>query len=199
MNYILVCKDDDHKYLVDWLNAADTQDAPYTEIAEKKVVGKYQYMHNVPLNSSHKLPVNVLRYWETDKKSGKVRKWMWVTNFKLTPDNVREIMKGGRARWRIENETFNTLKNQGYHFEHNYGHGYQHLSTTLAFLMLLAFFIDQVLQSVNKLFCAMYKRAGTKLGLWEFIRSVIKIMYFESFEDLYYRMRSPPQATASGA
>ena len=33
-----------------------------------------------------------------------------------------------RARWKIENETFNTLKNQGYHFEHNYGHGEQHLS-----------------------------------------------------------------------
>ena len=32
-------------------------------------------------------------------------------------------MRGGRARWKIENETFNTLKNQGYHFEHNYGHG----------------------------------------------------------------------------
>ena len=25
----------------------------------------------------------------------------------------------GRSRWKIENETFNTLKNQGYHFEHD--------------------------------------------------------------------------------
>jgi hypothetical protein len=30
-------------------------------------------------------------------------------------------MSGGRARWKIENETFNTLKNQGYQFEHNFG------------------------------------------------------------------------------
>jgi len=37
---------------------------------------------------------------------------------------VYRIMQGARARWRIENETFNTLKNQGYHFEHNFGHGY---------------------------------------------------------------------------
>src|SRR5918998_1373581 len=34
---------------------------------------------------------------------------------------VYRIMQGARARWRIENETFNTLKNQGYHFEHNFG------------------------------------------------------------------------------
>jgi hypothetical protein len=28
------------------------------------------------------------------------------------------LVKGGRARWKIENEAFNTLKNQGYHLEH---------------------------------------------------------------------------------
>jgi hypothetical protein len=32
----------------------------------------------------------------------------------LTPDNVQQVARGGRTRWRIENETFNTLKNQGY-------------------------------------------------------------------------------------
>lgn len=192
MNYILVCKDDDHKYLVDWLHAADSQDAPYIEIEESKVIGKYQYMHNVPLNSSHKLLVNVLRYWETDKKTGKVRQWMWVTNFKLTSKNVRAIMKGGRARWRIENETFNTLKNQGYNFEHNYGHGYQHLSTTLAYLMLLAFFIDQVLQSVNKLFCLAYEKSGAKYALWEGMRAVISFLNIQSFEEMYQRIAHPP-------
>jgi hypothetical protein len=39
------------------------------------------------------------------------------------PNDVEPVMRGGRARWKIENETFNTLKNQGYNFEHNYGHG----------------------------------------------------------------------------
>ena len=53
-------------------------------------------------------------------------------------------MRAGRARWKVENETFNTLKNQGYHFEHNYGHGQQHLSVVLAMLMMLAFLLDQV-------------------------------------------------------
>ena len=32
------------------------------------------------------------------------------------------------TRWKIENETFNTLKNQGYHAEHNFGHGNQYLA-----------------------------------------------------------------------
>ena len=47
-------------------------------------------------------------------------------------------MRAGRARWRIENETFNPLKNHGDHF----GHGNRHLATVCAYLMMRAFFID---------------------------------------------------------
>ena len=53
-------------------------------------------------------------------------------------------MRGGRARWKIENETFNTLKNLGYNFEHNYGHGKKYLSTVFGLLMMLAFLLDQI-------------------------------------------------------
>jgi hypothetical protein len=65
--------------------------------------------------------VNFVEYWETTPK--KKMHFSWVTDLHVTEENVSKIMRGGRARWRIENETFNTLKNQGYHFEHNFGHG----------------------------------------------------------------------------
>jgi hypothetical protein len=45
-----------------------------------------------------------------------VQHFSWVTDLHLTKGTVYQIMRGGRARWGIENETFNTLKNQGYHF-----------------------------------------------------------------------------------
>jgi len=47
--------------------------------------------------------------------------------------NAYQIMRGGRARWKIENETFNTLKNQGYNFEHNYGLGKKNLSVVFGY------------------------------------------------------------------
>ncbi|OGT62777.1 MAG: hypothetical protein A3E85_02905 [Gammaproteobacteria bacterium RIFCSPHIGHO2_12_FULL_45_12] len=53
--------------------------------------------------------------------------------------NVYDIMRGGRTNWRIENNTFNTLKNQDYHFAHHFGHGYQNLCTVFGMLMMLAF------------------------------------------------------------
>ena len=64
----------------------------------------------------------------------------------MTEENVLTLTKTGRARWRIENETFNTLKNQGYQFEHNFGHGYKNLSHVFGLLMFQAFLIDQVQQ-----------------------------------------------------
>jgi len=67
----------------------------------------------------------------------------WVTDFRLEEQNVYQIMRGGRARWKIENETFNTLKNQDYQFEHNFGHGNENLSVVFAMLMMLAFLVDQ--------------------------------------------------------
>src|SRR5207244_4980829 len=82
------------------------------------------------------------------------------------------LMRGGRARWRIENETFNTLKNQGYHFEHNYGHGYQHLSVVFAVLMMLAFFVDQVQQLCCPLCQAVWAKLGSKRRLWERMRAL---------------------------
>ena len=67
-------------------------------------------------------------------------------------------MRAGRARWRIENETFNTLKNHGYHFEHNFGHGNKHLATVFAYLMMLALLIDQIQQRG----CALFRKARAK-------------------------------------
>src|SRR5688572_17907274 len=69
---------------------------------------------------------------------------MGCKNHRMLP--VYRIMQGARARWRIENETFNTLKNQGYHFEHNFGHGYEHLSVVFATLMMLAFLARIILK-----------------------------------------------------
>ena len=56
---------------------------------------------------------------------------------RITRGNARHLVRGGRTRWKIENETFNTLKNQGYQFEHNFGHGSENLSVVFAMLMML--------------------------------------------------------------
>jgi len=83
-------------------------------------------------------------------------------------------MRAGRARWRIENETFNTLKNQGYNFEHNYGHGKENLCSVMTMLMMLAFLMDQVQQLCSSAYQKARQHAGTFKVLFERIRALIR-------------------------
>jgi len=123
-------------------------------------------------------------------KKGKVTRWTWVTNLPLQARTVESVMCAGRTRWKIENETFNTLKNQGYHFEHNYGHGAQNLATVLALLMFLAFLVDQIQQRCCQLFRRLWKGLGTKAKLWASLRNLFNVLVFNSMEALYKHMAS---------
>jgi hypothetical protein len=84
----------------------------------------------------------------------------WITRHELTADTVEDVVDAGRARWKVENEGFNVLKNQGYEFEHNFGHGHQHLSAVLLTMLFLAFLFHSGLH----LTCAMYQAIRQALG-----------------------------------
>ena len=196
LHYILVCKEADHKYLTDWVLAADKYDKPSLDLVTTDGIKKhYVYMHNVPLNgSTTDCFVNVIRY--TEEQDGKVRNWMFVTDLPVNLGNIGDLVKGGRSRWKIENETFNTLKNQGYNFEHNYGHGKRHLHTGLAYLMSIVFFVDQCLQLVNKFFQLALDRTGSKKKLWNLMLAVLYFFELSNMESLYSLITHPPPLAA---
>jgi hypothetical protein len=92
----------------------------------------------------------------------------------------------------IENETFNTLKNQGYHFEHNFGHGKQHLSSVFAHLMLLAFLVDQLQGLCCKLFQQAKKKMASCVRFWERFRAYFFTFKLPDWTTLYQAISSSP-------
>ncbi|WP_136799917.1 transposase [Desulfosediminicola ganghwensis] len=150
LRFILGAKPGDHKALFVELNKA-CEEGRATEIQsldskDRNTAHFYRFLNNVPLNASNPdLLVNVLEYTQIGKNE-KITKFSWVTDVEITPENVYSIMRAGRPRWKIENETFNTLKNQGYNLGHNYGLGKKNLSGIFAILMMLAFLVDQAQQ-----------------------------------------------------
>lgn len=185
MRYILGVKPDDHKYLFDFVasvwNARDQKE----ELDADGTVHRYRWVNQVPLNEANPdCQVNFLEYWEISPQ-GETQHFTWVTDFTLIPSNVNFIMKGGRARWKIENETFNTLKNQGYQFEHNFGHGRRYLSTVLAYLMFLAFLIDQVQQLCCEFFNRALKKKKRKTRLWRHMRMLFSGWRMLSWQAFY--------------
>lgn len=133
--------------------------------------------------SNQDLLVNFIEYWEI-RPNGKKQHFSWVTDLEVTKENVFLFMRGGRARWKIENETFNTLKNQGYHFEHNFGHGNKNLSTIFALLMMLAFLVDQVQQKLCPLFRGAWEECKSKRLLWEKMRAYFSTLIFSSMKEI---------------
>lgn len=89
----------------------------------------------------------------------------------------------GKFHRPTHHETFNTLKNQGYHFEHNFGHGYDHLNTVFAMLMMLAFLIDQLQQLCCPLFQKAVVRLKSKMRLWATWRRFCDDYLFEDWDE----------------
>jgi Transposase DDE domain len=186
-HFILGVKEGDHKHLFeqfDQLVEAGQVGVVHEEDANR-ASRTWTFVNGVSINESNQeVVVNLLVYAEVDA-AGEIHTWAWVTDLTLTADNVRQVARAGRARWRIENETFNTLKNQGYHFEHNYGHGYKHLTEVFALLMMLAFLIDQVQQKCNPLFQKAWEKKGSKCGLWESMRHLFASFEVASMAEIY--------------
>jgi hypothetical protein len=182
MRYIVGAKPGDHKFLFNLIKTASCTE--YTHQTKDGTTHRYRYTNQVQLNKSHgDFKTNFLEYWEINKK-GEEQHFCWVTDITITNDNVYQIMRGGRVNWRIENNTFNTLKNQGYHFSHNFGHGYANLCSVFGMLMMLAFFIDQVQELCCQLFKAARAKFKSRTSLWEKIRGIFKEYLIDSWDDL---------------
>src|SRR5881409_1972922 len=185
-HYILGVKEGDHAYLFKQGQAAEEAGrVTYYERHDRAagLVHRFRFVNDIPLNASNTdVRVNVIEYWEIG--ADKVQHFSWVTDLRVSKRNVFHLMRGGRARWKIENETFNTLKNQGYNFEHNYGHGQQNLSVVFAMLMMLAFLVDQTQQLCCALFRAVWAKLGSKRLVWERLRALFYGYHLTSMREL---------------
>jgi hypothetical protein len=136
------------------------------------VVHRFRFVNDVPLTASRAdVRVNVMASWEMGKD--KVQSFSWVTDLRVSQRNVYQLMRGGRARGKMANETCNTLKNQGDNFEHHYGHGEQHLSVVFATMMRRAFLVDQTHQLCCAFFRAVWAKLGSQRLVWERLRALV--------------------------
>jgi hypothetical protein len=187
MHFLLGVKPGDHAFLFAQVEAARREGrSPKLVRKEGKIRAEVSWVWDVPLNESNQdLRVDFLEYNAYDAEGKRLKHFTWITDLHVTLRNAWHFARGGRARWRIENETFNTLKNQGYHYEHNFGHGRKNLSVVFAMLMMLAFLVDQAQQLCCPLFRAVWKKLGSKRALWDNLRSHFRHFRFHSMRQLY--------------
>jgi len=194
LNFILVCKPDSHIELyktVDFLAKNGLVEA----FEERHWNGRhyekhsYRFVNEVPLRQEDPLLVNWLEIIITNESTGKeIYRNSFVTNQIVSFENVVPLAQDGRTRWKSENETNNTLKNQGYHFEHNFGHGEEHLANFLATLNLLTFLLHTLLDLLDEEYQLLRKELVTRVDFFNDLRALLRYMVFDSWDDLMFFM-----------
>jgi len=175
---------------MDWIAAYDT--LPQVTVSDSKGrKHRYTYINQVPLTGQKDAPlVNYVHYALINEKGRVTYNNSWVTHLELNHNTVAQIAKGARCRWKIENECFNTLKNQGYHLEHNFGHGKKHLSHNMYLLTLLAFFFHQIFELTDPAYQLCRRSLGSKRLLWETFRVLIRYFIFATWNDVMLKLMS---------
>ncbi len=194
-SYLLVAKPEDHKSLfedIEGLRQGGRLDRLEIPGPEGQRYG-YQWGDGVPLGADPKSPVVNFVQLDIFNPAGEhTYRCSWVTDIELTTQNVQEVVRGARARWKIENETFNTLKNQGYHLEHNFGHGKEHLSEAFFLLNLLAFLFHQIHELVDELYLKARAHFSARQEYWNAIRALFRFLLFDSWDKLLLHITDPP-------
>ncbi len=120
----------------------------------------------------------------------------WVTSLPVSTSDVAEIVACGRARWKIENEGFNVMKNHGYELEHNFGHGEMFLAMTLAALNLLAFAWHSALDILEPPWRAAREAIEKRTRFFAHIATLTAYLVFPSWSVLLESLASftiPPE------
>ena len=201
-NFLFTCKPSSHATLYSWLAGAEV---PTIERKIKQgrrfVTHRYRWLEAVPIrDGKDALIVNWLEIEIVDAAGKTTYRNSFITDLPVNESNVAELAACGRARWKIENENFNTLKNNGYNLEHNFGHGKEHLAAVLATMNLLAF----AMHTVADLVCASWKAArvavGTRRRFFEDLRALTTYLVFPSWALLVETLIAgqPPPAVHDG-
>jgi hypothetical protein len=190
-NFILVCKPDSHPKLYErvafWqanngIAAWESRhwNGRFTEVS------MYRSLHDVRLlDGKDALAVNWFEITVVNAKTGvQLYHNSFITNHRVTAENVAKLAQAGRGRWKIENENNNVLKTKGYHVEHNFGHGQQYLSAVMLSLNLLAFLFHTVLEWSDDKYALLRRVLARRQTFFDDIRALTRYMVFDSWAHL---------------
>jgi len=186
-HFLFVCKPASHKTLQEWLDGVDLPKRVVPiKRGKKRFTYTYRWIEAVPLrDGDDAMTVNWLEIAIADAAGEITYRNSFVTDLPVNADNVVEIAAAGRARWKIENGSFNVLKTKGYNLEHNFGHGKDNLAAVLVTLNLLAFLFHTVAEFAEDRWRKALAIAGTRVAFFSKLRDITAFVLFPSWQVLF--------------
>lgn len=185
-NFILTCKPSSHRTITEYLYGAKLEEHRETVVKRgKHTTTVYHWLADVPLrDSADALKVNWFSVEMFDAKGKRTYHNSFVTDLPVMAGNVAELAACGRARWKIENETFNVLKCGGYNLEHNFGHGKDTLASVMVVLNLLAFAYHTLAALAVSAWRAAVVAKGATYRFFEHLRTITTYVVFQDWPHL---------------
>ena len=189
--FLFVCLPASHATLYEWVADFERRGEVPTVVktrwdGKRRLTHTYRYLNHLPLrDSDDALLVGWCELTTTDTTGKVLYRNAWASSRPISAEDVVAVVAAGRSRWKIENENNNTLKTQGYHFEHNSGHGKQHLSSVLATLIILAFLVHTVLDRLDHGYRAVRARLPSRRTFFEHLRALVQYLPFDSWQSLF--------------
>ena len=197
-HFIFVCKPASHPLIQEYITGVELPSHTLqVKRGRQRVTHRFRWMSQVPLrDGKDALLVNWFEI-EIRNAAGEVTyRNSFITDLPVGRDNVAELAACGRARWKIENETFNVLKTSGYHLEHSFGHGKQNLAALLVSLNLLAFAFHTVCDKAEEIWRRARSKAGSRAQFFGNLAAITTFLIFPSWEDLLQTLafaKPPPR------
>ena len=151
----------------------------------KRTTTIYRWLDAVPLRATaDAITVNWFSIETLNAKEKRTYYNSFVTDLAIARNTVAELAACGRARWKIENETFNVLKTNGYNLEHNFGHGKKTLASVLVTLNLLAFAFHTAAYLGVLAWRAAVIARGPTYRFFEHLRTITAYVVFQDWPHL---------------
>ncbi|GAC1543637.1 MAG: hypothetical protein NVS2B4_21960 [Ramlibacter sp.] len=185
-DFLFTAKPTSHKALYDFMQGAEAhQHTVVQKSGRKRTTLRYRWFEHVPQREGKDaLLVNWIGVEIADHTGKTTYRNAFVTSLDVSRDTVATTVACARARWKIENESFNVLKNNGYHMEHNFGHGKIHLAMMFAAMNLLAFAMHTVCDCLEALWINKREAKRARKRLFEHIRTITAYLVFRSRDSL---------------
>ena len=186
LDFIFVCRPTSHSTLYEHLDGIKLPTLTQTvRRRRKRDTWRYRYLNDVPLrDGDDALLVNWCELSVRQPDGSLSYSNSFATTFRLDDDNVADIVRAGRTRWKVENENNNTLKTKGYHLEHNFGHGQQHLSSLLATLNILSLLFHTLLDLLDPNYKLLRDHLPTRQTFFDDLRALTRYICFDSWTHL---------------
>jgi len=189
--FIITLKDGNLKTFhqeVELLKATQKEKEVIRASATSRTKLQYKYLNGIDYEGYEYSWVSCIetKIYVSDKRE-EMQRFVYITNIKQTSDIVVNTADGGRLRWKIENEGFNTQKNRGYELEHKFSRVSYTAMQNYYQLLQIAHMINQFVEKYTEVSDLLHQHSKqTIVALWKDLNTYMKSIPYNNDQLLIF-------------